>query len=93
MTGPKAQPPLKSLVWPMRLTLAGLWAERLARAFWPLWSLALVTLAALAFGIQDLGPLHYAQAAGAVLGIAALARSPGACGLSANPPRWTRLTG
>ena len=73
MTGPKAQPPLKSLVWPMRLTLAGLWAERLARAFWPLWSLALVTLAALAFGIQDLGPLHYAQAAGAVLGIAALA--------------------
>ena len=35
MTGPDTQPPLKSLVWPMRLTLAGLWAERLARAFWP----------------------------------------------------------
>ena len=45
MTGQKPQPPLKSLVWPMRLTLAGLWAERLARAFWPLWSLLLVTLA------------------------------------------------
>lgn len=73
MTGPQTQPPLKSLVWPMRLTLAGLWAERLARAFWPLWSLALITLAALAFGVQDLGPLHYAQAAGAVVGIAALA--------------------
>lgn len=73
MTGPQAQPPLKSLVWPMQLTLAGLWAERLARAFWPLWSLALVTLAALAFGAQDLGPLHYAQAAGAVVGLAALA--------------------
>lgn len=73
MTGPRIQPPLKSLVWPMRLTLAGLWAERLARAFWPLWSLVLVTLAALAFGVQDLGPLHYAQAAGAVIGIAALA--------------------
>ena len=72
MTGPKTQPPLKSLVWPMRLTLAGLWAERLARAFWPLWSLTLVTLAALAFGVQDLGPLTYAQAAGAVIGIAAL---------------------
>ncbi len=72
MTGPKTQPPLKSLVWPMRLTLAGLWAERLARAFWPLWSLALVTLAALAFGVQDLGPLSYAQAAGAVIAIAAL---------------------
>ncbi|MFO1201299.1 MAG: TIGR02302 family protein [Tabrizicola sp.] len=73
MTGPNAQPPLRSLVWPMRLTLAGLWAERLARAFWPLWSLILVTLAALAFGVQDLGPLHYAQAAGAVIGILGLA--------------------
>jgi uncharacterized protein (TIGR02302 family) len=73
MTGQKPQPPLKSLVWPMRLTLVGLWAERLARAFWPLWSLALVTLAALAFGLQDLGPLHYAQAAGAVVGLFALA--------------------
>lgn len=72
MTGPDTQPPLKSLVWPMRLTLAGLWAERLARAFWPLWSLALVTLAALAFGLQDLGPLLYAQAAGAVVGLGAL---------------------
>ena len=73
MTGPMPQPPLKSLVWPMRLTLAGLWAERLARAFWPLWSLVLVTLAALAFGIQDLGPLHYAQGAGVVVALAALA--------------------
>ena len=73
MTGPKTQPPLKSLVWPMRLTLAGLWAERLARAFWPLWSLALVTLAALAFGVQDLGPLRYAQIAGAVVALLALA--------------------
>lgn len=72
MTGKAPHPPLKSLVWPMRLTLAGLWAERLARAFWPLWSLLLVTLAALAFGLQDLGPLHYAQAAGAVVAIAGL---------------------
>ncbi|WP_235019311.1 TIGR02302 family protein [Tabrizicola flagellatus] len=72
MTGETPQPPLKSLVWPMRLTLAGLWAERLARAFWPLWSLVLVTLSALAFGVQDLGPLHYAQAGGAIVVIAAL---------------------
>ncbi|MBL9073618.1 TIGR02302 family protein [Tabrizicola sp.] len=73
MTGKTPEPPLKSLVWPMRLTLAGLWAERLARAFWPLWSLTLITLAALAFGAQDLGPLSYAQAAGAVVGLVALA--------------------
>ncbi|WP_333814218.1 TIGR02302 family protein [Tabrizicola sp.] len=72
MTGRTPEPPLKSLVWPMRLTLAGLWAERLARAFWPLWSLALVILAALAFGLQDLGPLHYAQAVGGVVGLLAL---------------------
>lgn len=72
MTGRPPAPPLKSLVWPMRLTLAGLWAERLARAFWPLWSLALVTLTALAFGLQDLGPLRWAQVAGGVTAVLAL---------------------
>jgi uncharacterized protein (TIGR02302 family) len=69
MTGKPEQPSLKSLVWPMRLTLLGLWAERLARAFWPLWSLVLLVLAALAFGLQDLGPLHWAQIGGAVAGL------------------------
>ena len=72
MTGPSTQPPLKSLVWPMRLTLAGLWAERLSRAFWPLWSLLLLTLAVLAFGLQDLGPLLYAQITGGVVAVLAL---------------------
>lgn len=72
MTGKTPEPPLKSLIWPMRLTLAGLWAERLSRAFWPLWSLVLVVLAALAFGLQDLGPLLWAQVAGAVVAILAL---------------------
>jgi uncharacterized protein (TIGR02302 family) len=72
MTGPKPQAPLKSLVWPMRLTLLGLWAERLSRAFWPLWSLVLVALAALAFGLQDLGPLRYAQIAGGIIAVLAL---------------------
>ncbi|MFP5478811.1 MAG: TIGR02302 family protein [Alphaproteobacteria bacterium] len=72
MTGLKPQPLLKSLVWPMRLTLLGLWAERLSRAFWPLWSLILASLAALAFGLQDLGPLLYAQIAGGVIAVLAL---------------------
>ncbi len=72
MTGQKPEPPLKSLVWPVRLTLTGLWAERLARAFWPLWSLALLVLAALAFGLQDMGPLHWAQIGGAVAAVLAL---------------------
>jgi uncharacterized protein (TIGR02302 family) len=72
MTGKTPQAPLKSLVWPMRLTFVGLWAERLARAFWPLWSLILVVLAALAFGLQDLGSLRWAQIGGAVTGLLAL---------------------
>jgi uncharacterized protein (TIGR02302 family) len=67
-----AQAPLKTLVWPMRLTFLGLWAERLARAFWPLWSLILTVLAALAFGLQDLGPLAWAQWGGVAAALAAL---------------------
>lgn len=72
MTGPGTTPPLKSLLWPMRLTLVGLWAERMARAFWPLWSLALAVMAALAFGLQDLGPLLHARIAGGAVALAAL---------------------
>lgn len=44
---------LARLERPLRLTLLGLWAERLARACWPLWSVAMVAVAALAFGLQD----------------------------------------
>ena len=45
---------------PLALTLAGLWAERLARAFWPLWTVLLTGLAALSFGVQDAVPLEAA---------------------------------
>jgi uncharacterized protein (TIGR02302 family) len=44
---------LKQVETPLRLTLAGLWAERLVRAFWPLWSLILGLLAAISFGLHD----------------------------------------
>jgi uncharacterized protein (TIGR02302 family) len=64
---------LKRLVWPLRLTLAGLWAERIARAFWPLWTLVLLTFSALAFGVQDLGPILWVQIAAGVVAVAALA--------------------
>lgn len=73
MTGRTPLSPLKSLVWPMRLTLVGLWAERLSRAFWPLWSLVIATLSGLAFGLQDLGSLQWVQATGVVIALAALA--------------------
>ena len=43
--------PLDVLTWPVRLTRAGLFAERIVRAFWPLWSLALLIWAVFASGI------------------------------------------
>lgn len=44
---------------PLRLTWAGLWAERLTRAFWPLWTVAIAAVAALALGLQDYAPLEF----------------------------------
>ena len=49
---------LKGAGRPIRMTLAGLWAERLVRAFWPLWSLLIAALAALAFDVQTHLPLE-----------------------------------
>ncbi len=46
------------IVWPLRLTTAGLWAERLSRSFWPLWSVLIAVLAILAFGLQDSLPIE-----------------------------------
>ena len=45
---------------PLRLTLAGLWAERVARAFWPLWTVAIAAIAVAAMGVQDNLPLEAA---------------------------------
>lgn len=39
---------LRQARWPLRWTLAGLWAERITRAFWPVWTIALALAAALA---------------------------------------------
>ncbi|MDQ2066360.1 DUF4175 domain-containing protein [Xinfangfangia sp. CPCC 101601] len=73
MTGKTPPDALKALVWPLRLTKAGLWAERIVRAFWPLWTLVLLSFSALAFGLQDLGPLFWVQIAAGIVGLAALA--------------------
>ncbi len=70
MTETDTHAALKRLVWPMRLTLIGLWAERLARAFWPLWTVVISALAALAFGVQDYGPVAWVWGG---LGVVALA--------------------
>lgn len=47
---------LKALTWPLRLTRLGMVAERATRAFWPFWSVVLLGLAALAFGLHDMLP-------------------------------------
>ncbi len=58
MTDPDRQSALRRLNGPMRLTLAGLWAERVTHAFWPLWTVLIATLAVLAFGLQDWLPIE-----------------------------------
>ncbi len=58
MTETDRQMALARLRNPLRLTLAGLWAERISRAFWPLWTVAIATLAALVFGAQDSLPIE-----------------------------------
>ena len=62
---------LQRLVWPLRLTRAGMVAERVTQAFWPLWSVALLALAALAFGVHEVISLELAWF-GLVLTLAAL---------------------
>ncbi|MFO7769921.1 MAG: DUF4175 family protein, partial [Roseovarius gahaiensis] len=51
-------PVLARLRRPLTLTWAGLIAERVVRAFWPLWSLIALCAAALILGLHDLLPLE-----------------------------------
>ena len=44
---------LRALRWPLRLTWAGMLAEALVQAFWPVLALVLTVLAALMMGAQD----------------------------------------
>ena len=66
------QTALRRLIWPMRLTLAGLWAERLTHAFWPLWTVVIATLATLAFGLQDWLPMEGVWAGMVLTGLGTL---------------------
>ncbi|MCC6007740.1 MAG: TIGR02302 family protein [Rhodobacteraceae bacterium] len=47
---------LRALRRPLRLTLAGLWAERLAQAFWPAVSALMASIAALVLGLREVLP-------------------------------------
>lgn len=64
--------PRSTLVWPLRLTWLGLLAERMVRAFWPLWTLALAVLAVLILGLQDSLPLELVWGGLLVAGATAL---------------------
>ena len=58
MSQGKPEEALRKITLPLRLTLAGLWAERLSRAFWPLWTLMIAALALLSFSVLDHLPLE-----------------------------------
>ena len=59
---------LSDIRWPLRLTLWGMVAERITRAFWPLWSVVFVALALLMLGVQDMVAVEWVWGAAAVLG-------------------------
>ena len=69
-TGEHSKAAEQRLKWPLKLTHAGLIAERTVRSFWPLWSILLVALAALLLGFHEILPLEAVWALGvlAVLG-------------------------
>ena len=50
--------------WPLTLTYVGMLAERIVRAFWPLWTVLLFVLAALLLGLHDMLPLEAVWAIG-----------------------------
>ncbi|MDQ2092077.1 TIGR02302 family protein [Marimonas arenosa] len=79
---------LKRLRWPLGLTRAGLVAERVTHAFWPLWSLAFVVLAALMLGAHERVAVEISWGIGGIaliLGFAFLVRG-------ALRFRWPRRT-
>ena len=61
---------LRRLVRPLRLTRLGMAAERMARSFWPAWSILIAAAAALFLGLHETAPLEavWAAAVAAVLG-------------------------
>ena len=74
----------RRLTWPVRLTLAGMLAERVSRAFWPLWTLVLVALAALMLGLHDILPLEVVW----TVGVAMVLGAGGALVRGATRFRW-----
>lgn len=81
---PRPDPVLRRLRLPLLATRAGLLAEQMLRAFWPLMSLALLVLAALMLGAHEVMPIEALWGA-AVLSLLALL---GALGFGIRRLRW-----
>ena len=64
---------LNKITLALRLTQGGMWAERLARAFWPLWSVLIACFAVLAFGVQDAVSIEVFWIAGGIAVLGTLA--------------------
>ena len=60
---------LRRVLW---LTWAGMIAERVTRAFWPVWSVLAAGAAALLLGLHEMVPPEAEQGAAAVLALAVL---------------------
>ena len=58
---------LSPIKWPLRLTLWGMAAERITRAFWPLWSLLIAALGLLMLGVQDMVAVEWVWVSTVVL--------------------------
>ncbi len=67
-----AESALKKLSWVIGVTRLGLFAQSVTRAFWPVWSLAFVVLAALMMGLQDHIPLELVWILAVAAGLALL---------------------
>lgn len=62
---------LAKIRWPLGLTWAGMWAESLVQALWPLLAVVLVVLAALMLGVQDTVAVEVVYGAAVVFLLAA----------------------
>lgn len=70
MTGTSPTPrALARLIWPLRLTRAGMLAERALHAFWPVWTVAFLIIAAFSFGLADQLPAMALWALLALVGV------------------------
>lgn len=66
------KPVMRHLGWPLRLTWAGLLAERVVRAFWPLWTLLITGAALVLLGLQDDLPVIWLRVLAGLAGVLVL---------------------